>query len=54
MLYDGFDRVAVDATLGRANACEVDWAIGHLAHTKAGDLLVRQTATTRRTGCLRN
>jgi hypothetical protein len=39
VLYDVLNRVALDATLGRANAYEVDLAIGHLAHTRAGDLL---------------
>ncbi|MGZ5585335.1 MAG: hypothetical protein ACXWE4_01535 [Methylobacter sp.] len=33
------NRVALDATLGRASAYEVDLAICHLAHTRAGDLL---------------
>ncbi len=40
VLYDVLNRVALDATLGRADADEVDWAIGHLAHTGPTDLLV--------------
>ncbi|WP_305910214.1 IS4 family transposase [Methylomarinum sp. Ch1-1] len=39
VLYDVLNRMAVDARLGRAKAYEVDLAIEHLAHTKAGDLL---------------
>ncbi len=39
-LYDVLNRVALDATLGRADAYEVDLAIGHLAHTGPTDLLV--------------
>ena len=38
--YDVLNRVALEATLGRADADEVDWAIGHLAHTGPTDLLV--------------
>ncbi|MDG4556297.1 MAG: hypothetical protein P9F19_02705 [Candidatus Contendobacter sp.] len=34
------NRVALDATLGRADAYEADLAIGHLAHTGPTDLLV--------------
>ena len=40
VLYDVLNRVALDATLGRAEAYEVDLAIGHLAHTGPTDLLV--------------
>jgi hypothetical protein len=40
VLYDVLNRVALDATLGRADAYEVDWAIGHLAHTGPMDLLI--------------
>ena len=40
VLYDVLNRVALDATLGRADAYEVDLAIGHLAHTGPTDLLV--------------
>jgi hypothetical protein len=39
VLYDVMNRVALDATLGRAKAYEVDLAINHLAHTKTNDLL---------------
>ena len=39
MLYDVLNRVALDAGLGEAKAYEVDLAVGHLAHTRAGDLL---------------
>lgn len=40
VLYDVLNRVALDATLGEARAYEVDLAVGHLAHTRAGDLLL--------------
>ena len=40
VLYDVLNRVALDATLGKADAYEVDLASGHLAHTRLGDLLV--------------
>ena len=40
VLYDVLNRVALDAVLGKAKAYEVDLAIGHLAHTRVGDLLV--------------
>ena len=40
VLYDVLNRVALDATLGRADAYEVDLAIGHLAHTGPTDVLV--------------
>jgi hypothetical protein len=40
VLYDVLNRVALDATLGRADAYEVDLAVGHLKHTRADDLLV--------------
>lgn len=39
VLYDVLNRVALDATLGKAKSCEIDLAVGHLAHTRAGDLL---------------
>lgn len=39
VLYDVLNRVALDATLGKAKAYEIDLAIGHLSHTRAGDLL---------------
>lgn len=39
VLYDVLNRVALDARLGKAKAYEVDLAVGHLAHTRAGDLL---------------
>lgn len=40
VLYDVLNRVALEATLGRADAYEVDLAIGHLAHTRPTDVLV--------------
>ena len=40
VLYDVLNRIALDASLGAAKSYEVDLAIAHLAHTKAGDLLV--------------
>lgn len=40
VLYDVLNRIALDATLNKAKAYEVDLAIAHLAHTKAGDLLI--------------
>ncbi len=40
VLYDVLNRVALDATLGRADAYEVDLAAGHLRQTRPGDLLV--------------
>ncbi len=40
VLYDVLNRVALDATLGRADAYEVDLALDHLAHTGPTDLLV--------------
>ena len=39
VLYDVLNRVALDATLGKAKAYEIDLAVGHLPHTRAGDLL---------------
>ena len=39
VLYDVLNRVALDATLGKAKSYEIDLAVGHLAHTRAGDLL---------------
>ena len=39
VLYDVLNRIALDATLSKAKAYEVDLAIAHLAHTKTGDLL---------------
>jgi hypothetical protein len=40
VLYDVLNRVAIDSTLGQANAYEVDLAIAHLAHTQNNDLLL--------------
>jgi hypothetical protein len=40
VLYDVLNRVALDATLGKAKAYEIDLAVGHLSHTQAGDLMV--------------
>ena len=40
VLYDVLNRIALDATLGRADAYEVDLAIGHLAHTGPTDVLI--------------
>lgn len=40
VLYDVLNRIALDATLGRADAYEVDLAMGHLAHTGLMDLLI--------------
>lgn len=40
VLYDVLNRVGVDAVLGQADAYEVDLAVGHLAHTRPGDLLL--------------
>lgn len=40
VLYDVLNRVALDAVLARGDAYEVDLAIGHLAYTADGDLLV--------------
>lgn len=40
VLYDVLNRVALDATPGRADAYEVDLAVGHLDHTRPGDLPV--------------
>jgi Transposase DDE domain len=59
VMYDVLNRVAIDATLGRANAYEVDLAIAHLAHVRCGDLLLmdrnypsyRMLATTLQSGC---
>lgn len=39
VLYDVLNRVALDATLGKAKAYEIDLAVAHLPHTQAGDLL---------------
>lgn len=39
VLYDVLNRIAIDAQLGKAKAYEVDLAVEHLVHTKAGDLL---------------
>lgn len=39
VMYDVLNRVALDATLGKAKAYEVDLAIAHLAQTRTGDLL---------------
>ncbi len=40
VLYDVLNRVALEATLGRADAYEVDLALDHLAHTGPTDWLV--------------
>lgn len=40
VLYDVLNRVSVDAVLAKADAYEVDLAVGHLAHTRPGDLLM--------------
>jgi hypothetical protein len=40
VLYDVLNRVGLDAALGKAAAYEVDLAADHLAHTRAGDLLL--------------
>lgn len=40
VLYDVLNRVALDAVLARGDAYEVDLGVGHLAHTRAGDLLL--------------
>jgi hypothetical protein len=40
VLYDVLNRVGVDAVLGKADAYEVDLAVGHLVHTRSGDLLI--------------
>lgn len=40
VLYDVLNRVALDATLTRGDAYEVDLAIAHLPRTEASDLLV--------------
>lgn len=40
VLYDVLNRVALDAVLGKAKAYEIDLAVGHLAATKPGDLLL--------------
>ena len=39
VLYDVLNRVALDATLDKAKGYEIDLAVGHLAHTRTGDLL---------------
>jgi hypothetical protein len=39
VLYDVLNRVALDATLGKAKAYEIDLAVDHLPHTRPGDLL---------------
>ena len=46
VLYDVFNRVSLDATLGRADAYEVDLAIAHLLHTRRNDLLVMDRGYT--------
>lgn len=40
VLYDVVNRVGIEAVLGEAKAYEVDLAVGHLAQTRPGDLLV--------------
>lgn len=39
VLYDVLNRIALDATMDKAKAYEIDLALGHLAHTRPGDLL---------------
>jgi len=39
VLYDVLNRLALEATLGKAKAYEIDLAVGHLRVTQAGDLL---------------
>lgn len=59
VLYDVLNRVALDAALARGDAYEVGLAAGHLAHTRAGDLLLfdrnypsyRMLAECVRAGC---
>ena len=45
VLYDVLNRVALEATLGRADADEVDLAIGHLAHSKPSMAYLRPAWT---------
>ena len=40
VMYDVLNRIAVDSTLGRARAYEVDLAVGHLEYTQENDLLL--------------
>lgn len=40
MFYDVCNGVALDATLARADAYEVDLAVAHLQHARAGDLIL--------------
>lgn len=40
VLYDVLNNIALDATLGKATAYEVDLAIEHLQYTQLGDLLI--------------
>ena len=40
VLYDVPNHVALDASLGKAKAYEVDLAVAHLAHVRPGDLLL--------------
>jgi hypothetical protein len=39
VLYDVLNRVALDATLGKAKAYAIDLAVEHLTHTRVGDVL---------------
>ena len=40
VLYDVLNRIAIDSTLAKADAYEVDLAMAHLKHTQPNDLLV--------------
>jgi len=40
IMYDVLNRIAVDSHLGKARDYEVDLALGHLEHTRKGDLLL--------------
>jgi hypothetical protein len=40
VLYDVLNRIGLDAVLGKADAYEVDLAVGHLVHTRPGDRLL--------------
>ena len=40
VMYDVLNRVAIDSHLGKAQDYEVNLALGHLEHTRKGDLLL--------------
>ena len=40
VLYDVLNKIAVDSTLGKARAYEVDLAVWHLPYTNEGDLML--------------